>query len=653
MADGTTSNSNEAAQNDGSIQVAQIRAPSTPFNSDINPLYDFQFSGREEVVTVKDVEGIVSAVRDSFSKFIETQRSYLDRMNAQSESSSASSERSSEGNSEALKKDNEQSKNEDYGSSLTEADISDKIKEFSEEINSSKDDTINSISELSSSIQINVDSIKNSIADKLVESNEEQSNGENETDIEKTDEMSLEDYTMSFVDFMSSSLPEMEDELYRRFSPIFEDFENELLDKKTVVDEDESSEVDSAVNQSPIGIDDIKIDGLDEGFENADDVQDDYGNEDESEFERYGRELTSSIDDLLSDIEDISLGIGSEDENDYNYNEVEIDSNPENQDEGRKSLYDVVYDMNGIVRNLVLDVNQISKFISGLSNDGVAKSIVDMLVQDSSMELMISKTFNGIGKSIVERIESNFGDVIEHLRDIESTLNVPRGTDDGLDESEGNILKMNDIENFDDFVSLNSENSTEKNEYEDIYEKFGEKQTELNDNENSEPSIVSGETDMIEVSKETDTFDTEKPKGFFDEILSYFDVILDYFSKSSESDAEDSLLTDVNSTEFEISERLGEQSSISPLFYRNESSTVSKSENSSDVTVSEKRQIDSDIIDEIEKSFKDNREYNGDRFDKIEQMLGMVSENMSNIEGGNSTVYVQERTDNFEVERIH
>ena len=753
MADGNTSNgtANTASQDDQSMVVAQVRTPSTPFNSDMNPLSDFHFSDREEVVTVKDVEEIVSAVKDSFSKFIETQRSYLDRMNSQTSTSNQSpstSDTKTESVAESSKKEDDSSKNDDSNSGLTEAAISDIIQEFSEEINSSKNEILENISDLKTSIQTKEDSIQNAISEKLIESNEDKDeNGSIEKD-QFLNESSSNDSTMSFVEFMSSSFSNIKESVSNVFSSLFENVNDKFNSiKNEVSNTDEETGSSILLPSTFTDTENVKIDELNENQENEPIEENDFSSND---FESYGRELTSRLDDFFlnfdKDSENSNVDVKSS-------NEISISTDSNGYFEEFKanqvSMIDVVNETNEFVKSLVLDIDDIATSISGLENGGLAKSIVDMMVQDSSIELMISGTFDEISTSLVKNIDSRFGEVIDVLKRIEESSNVPHGTmNDHLVENENSeitSLKLNgendnernstngnvetvaetvaveglvekvntagqskddedrtseNIQNRDNQTSSSAKQTTSNSLFGFITdsikkiaslfstEKKGEsseQKTDENVSENLTVSpIVESDTDVDSIPRITvesengenkdepyssilDTANSELTQNsvtqdsvtsfneYFDNMISYFDDMIDSFRKSIEDMVGEIKIQSNGIGEIpSVVENLDVQETVSPMVSEPKEDTKTVQTTNSTAMPENGSNIDSEKLSEIQKAVDRNKEYNGERFDKIEQMLNGVSGNGGNGSSeGFSTAFVPETTDNFEVERIH
>ena len=739
MADGNTSNgtANTASQGDQSMVVAQVRTPSTPFNSDMNPLSDFHFSDREEVVTVKDVEEIVSAVKDSFSKFIETQRSYLDRMNTQTSTSSQSSTTSDtkpENSTESPKKEDDYNKIDDSNSGLTEATISDIIQEFSEEINSSKNEILENISDLKTSIQTKEDSIQNVISEKLIESNENEDKDDSIEKEQSLDKNSSNDSTMSFVEFMSSSFSNIKDSISNVFSSLFEDADNKFDSiKSEISNTDEEAGSSISLPSTFTDIENVKIDEFDENKKSEPIEENDFSS---NEFESYGRELTSRLDDFFlnfnEDSENSTVDVESS-------NEISTSTSDNGYFEEFKanqvSMTDVVNETNEFVKSLVLDIDNIATSISGLENGGLAKSIVDMMVQDSSIELMISGTFDEISTSLVENIDSRFGEVIDFLKRIEESSNVPHGTmNDRLvekenedDSSNGNVETVAETVAVESLVekvniagqSKDSENRTldsVQNKYNqtsssaeqttnnslfgfitdsikkiaslfstDKKDKSSEQNTDENVSENLTVSpIVESGTDVDSIPRITvesengenkdepyssilNTANSELTQNsvtqdsvtsfneYFDNMISYFDDMIDSFKKSIEDMVGENNIQSNGIGEIpSVVENLDVQETVSPMVSETKDETKT-AQTTNSTTISEKgSNDDSEKLTEIQKAVDRNKEYNGERFDKIEQMLNGVSVNGGNGGGeGFSTAFVPEMTDNFEVERIH
>ena len=255
MAESTTDNG-AGTQNGQSMVVGQIRTPPTPFDSDMNPLYNFQFSGSEKVVTVKDVEEIVSAIKESFSRFIETQRSYLDAMNQSKTVESAQSEDSGKnsGNSDDSGSYAYDSKNVDAGSSsgdsrengLTNPPVSDIIQEHPLEDGPSFEGIQSSLDGIKDDLSSAFEGFSDEITEKLLEGPDE--NGEtDEVEVSPLGETKedIENGLMSLSDYMASSFGEIRDGIDGRFSGFEEDLSEEGNGSEETLNEGFNGEIDT------------------------------------------------------------------------------------------------------------------------------------------------------------------------------------------------------------------------------------------------------------------------------------------------------------------------------------------------------------------------------------------------------------------------
>ena len=477
MAIGFSSDSTNGGADDGSLTVAQIHAPSTPFSSDTDPFNDFHFSGREDVVTVKDVEEIVEAVKSSFAKFIEVQRSYLDRQQSSDSSSTDSSESKNSSSAESTQTPSQPSNsvendNENGSSSngLTEAAVSDIIEAISE-----KNDLINaeiqdSIVDLKNGITSRLDSISNEISEKLIESSygnedKDQKNSPSSTADNSSMGISANDMFMSFVEFMTSSNERIENKVND-----FQESLNSIIDSQKSIENFNSSSAKKIASndfQSTISTEVNSVDII--GQENKDISGHDNGIEKNFKNTQENENLVSKIgdyfDSLFSDIGKI-----------FSSNDLPNEENNESQSSmyGESSLSDVVNENNNLIKILKTDIDGISKSIGIISNDGIAKSMVEMMVQNSMIQMIASNTVEGMTSMMSKRIDENFGDIIR-------TIN------------ESNKISLtNKISDLEVSSSINSNSATSKND---------ESSRQTVDNEN----IKTGKPETVNIAKNNES----------------------------------------------------------------------------------------------------------------------------------------------------
>jgi len=473
-----SSNGGDSGHDDGSLTVAQIRAPSTPFSSDTDPFNDFHFSGREDVVTVKDVEEIVEAVKSSFAKFIEVQRSYLDRQQSSDTSSADSSESKNSSSAESSQASSQPSNSvenddEDGSSSkgLTEAAVSDIIEAVSE-----KNDLINaeiqdSIADLKNGITSRLDSISNEISEKLIESSSinedrDQNNPPSSTAVNSSMEISANDMFMSFVEFMTGSNERIENKVDGLQESL-----NSIADNQRNVEKSGSSsnkKITSADSQSTISTEVNPVDIV--GQENkgilgrADDTEENPQNTQENES-LVGK-IGDYFDSLFSDIGKM-----------FSSNDLTNEENNESQPSmsSESSLSDVVNENNRLIKILKTDIDGMSKSIGLISNDGIAKSMVEMMVQNSMIQMIASNTVEGMTSMMSKRIDEKFGDIIRTINE----SNRISLTD-----------KISDLEVSSSSINSNSETS-----------KNGESSRQTVDNEN----IKTGKLETVNITKNNES----------------------------------------------------------------------------------------------------------------------------------------------------
>lgn len=553
-----SSNGGNSGHDDGSLTVAQIRAPSTPFSSDTDPFNDFHFSGREDVVTVKDVEEIVEAVKSSFAKFIEVQRSYLDRQQSSDSSSTDSSESKNSSSAESTQTSSQPSNSvenfDEDGSlsnGLTEAAVSDIIEAVSK-----KNDLINaeiqdSIVDLKNGITSKLDSISNEISEKLIESSSEnedrnQKNQPSLTAANSSMEISANDMFMSFVEFMTGSNERIENKIDG-----FQESLNLIINNQKNIENsafssnkknafaDSQSTISTEVNTVDIvGQENKGISGHDNDIE--ENVQNTHENE--SLVSKIG----DYFDSLFSDIDKIFFS-----------NDLSNEENNKSQSltYSESSLSDVVNENNRLIKILKTDIDGMSKSIGIISNDGIAKSMVEMMVQNSMIQMVASNTVEGMTSIMSKRIDEKFGDIIRTINE----SNKASLTDKTSDNKVSSFTDSNSVISKNDESSEQSANDgsikTGKPETVDI-SKNGESAI-LNKSETSgsqSPSVGNGVDSNSKKESEKHSYSGEaesKKNGIFGFIEDAFDNFISLFkTETTKKDENSKIVNSSNSVSF-------------------------------------------------------------------------------------------------------
>lgn len=695
MADGNNTSSN---MGDGSVVVGQVRAPSTPFNSDMNPLSEFRFSGREESVTVKDVESIVMAVKESFAKFIETQRSYLDRLNdveSDKKKSTEDSDYQDDSNAENVTS----ATNSD--GSLTKADDSDIIKEISEKSFSSTDELRNSINV---DISSKMDSIGEQIIDKLLEKDE----SVEEEESKYISDESRNGYQLTLLDMMNSSVSSMND----RISGILKEFK----DNNEISEETTSNPTMEETWEKPIAPIERELEKM--SFHEIDDTTTDSASNDE-ELENLVYGIRNSIYEMLEDeSEDIDETERSDKFDMYDDYFDDIENR-------QVSLSDLFAENENVAKQLAIGMNDIVAEITEFASGGLLKSMVEMYLQDSSMEIMAYGNIDEMGKMLLSNMNENFVDIIDNLRKMENdrisafaendNKSVPTTIE--ADDVERDVVEVTEILDKNDFFDNESEQENGKyenpsideiekhvdgtyhtiidtvREYidkvislfskKDVYKNdenveideesiFGNGESVFVDEETQDDFTKDGMTDVFDSKSmdiENDDLDifsatygetadeNERSYGIVDDSAIFFDNMISYFNEFEErlygkkSDSDTSAPTSFGNTLSKIELELGreERPTIADFGVKDEIVVETPIEKTVDTSSSHAPPSDdSEILDEILKSVREVVGMNERRFDRIEDMIESIPDNGSNIIIADSG----EKTP-FEVERIH
>lgn len=410
MATGVSSN-NHSGPDDGSLVVAQIRTPSTPFESDMNPVADFPFSGREEVVTVKDVENIVKTLSDCFSRFIETQRNYLETQNTtDTEDSSKNESTAAETQpSENTQSSSTASNDASNDSDLTEPAISDIIKSTLDEKNSFlRDDLQNSVNNLGNVIDTKLESISGKITENLLDSEDKNESSKNIANVNENDsktEATFENSDGSFIDYISKIESNVDEVIEKNLNSITESINNSIsIDTETVgVFREENKgilgDVDAAVNDVNLSIQ--KEDGIDgnDGTSNINDTED---VEESADGNFVIGEMVEGVKGYLDELtDDIKTMFQTE-----TPGEPPVDFVRSGAKDGSELL--------ALFR---AESGDIEKKIGGLVDDGVAKSMLEVAAQTSMMQANAAETINGLSTMMYSGFNEKFGDVIQWIQD--------------------------------------------------------------------------------------------------------------------------------------------------------------------------------------------------------------------------------------------
>lgn len=440
-----SSNGGNGGHDDGSLTVAQIRAPSTPFDSDTDPFSDFHFSGREEVVTVKDVEDIVEAVKSSFAKFIEVQRSYLDQQSSESstdssESKNASSAESNSTSSQPSTTAEHNDENDSSSKGLTEAAVSDIIEAINDKNESLNSEIQDSMSEFKNGITSKLDSVNNEISEKLIESSSNDgSKDQKESTSSPSDSsntgISANDMFKSFVEFMNGSVDKIKnkvDGLQESIDTISENKEetknsDSSKDVKTSSDSQQTAISTEITPIDIVGQENKGISGRDNGSRSTPTDGENKATTDVNA--KSDKNLTNSqeIDsgNLVDRIggyfdklfDDVGKMFSSDASNDKGMEETPSSTTS-------SSLSDVVNETNRLTKLLKTDIDGLSKTIGEVSDNGIAKSMVEMMVQNSMLQMISSNTVDGMSSMMSKMVDDKFGDVIRTINENSKTTST-------------------------------------------------------------------------------------------------------------------------------------------------------------------------------------------------------------------------------------
>lgn len=506
-------NMSKSGIDDGSLTVAKVRAPSTPFDSDTNPLSNFRFKESDEIVTIKNVEEIVKAVKDSFSRFIETQRNYAARESSnssESSSSSKSNDEDSQKNEQTVSsaendKDGESNKNKNE---LTEAVNSDIMKAASEENQfSQSNEILNSLDIFKDETNSTLKSFYDDISDKLINSVEKD---ENELDIIEQNSIQEEnkenkkpiDYDSSFIDYIISSVEKIENNIDGLF-----DYVEEISEKITENSVSFESK-DNILQEDNIVSDYGKINNI---VENKDILGLDNENGLKNAFFEDFDSLFEEIDENIENLSELSK---KTDENDISF---ENNENLENTEQTR-SIYDAINEIMETSKTLQIGMDDVTMMLSGMTSDGLAESIVESMVQGSMIQMIADETVDGISSSLTDIVKEQLGESITLLKD--SNL-------ENSDETEEEFFNgRNPDETIDDFTNENSIiDSADGKDFEDF-----EFENEVNQNESEENNFNnSNDSDKVETVE----------NGFFNGIKGFFSDVFSWFKNSKNEDKED------------------------------------------------------------------------------------------------------------------
>lgn len=558
-ATGFTSDST-VGYDDGSLTVAQVRTPSTPFNSDMNPYADFQFSGSEEVVTVKKVEEIVTAVRDSFNRFIETQRDYLSKSQASTEKNASTAESESAQPSSTTSTESTVEKDSSETESLTEARVYDIIKATDTEKSFSEISDINgSLDELNKGLSDKIDEFSNKISEKLIKTSDEESQDLLKTPLYESPEASESKY-QTLLDYITESSEKTKTDIERLTQ------EKEKPSLERVIDGYDSSDIDignkpgliEALEGNTAEMDISKgLSGLDTAEENE------IPSPQEDNVDIVNR-LEERFDGFYDDFEDI-----------FNKNNEETESNEEMSNYEilpPSSLEELFEENNQILESLRSGADALTKDASGYSTEGMASSMMEMMLQNSFVESIASNTADKISASLSETIKTEFGNVIKELGNKENQQEQP---------SLPNMFEENDVEEMEEgntngFTdnNINDEINTEKTETVDISDLFERLET-VDASDNNE-SIISETKEDIAVPNKT-----ENNSGFLSSISNAFNSFTSLFSSRNEEEKSEIATTSVVTEEEIENEELGNpilNNSIQSEIFENEIESPSMSQ---------------------------------------------------------------------------
>jgi hypothetical protein len=439
-----SSNGGNGGHDDGSLTVAQIRAPSTPFDSDTDPFSDFHFSGREEVVTVKDVEDIVEAVKSSFAKFIEVQRSYLDQQSSESSTDSSESKNTSSAESNLTPSQpsttaENNDENDSSSNGLTEAAVSDIIEAISDKNESLNSEIRDSMTEFKNGITSKLDLVNNEISEKLIESS---SNDGNKDQKESTSSpsnssntgISANDMFKSFVEFMTGSV----DKIKNKVDGLQESIDTLSENKEETQNSDslKDAKTSSDSQQTTISTEITPIDIVGQENKSTTDVNAKSDKKSTNSQEIDSDNLVDRIGGYFDKLfNDVGKMFSSDASNDKGMEETPSSTTS-------SSLSDVVNETNRLTKLLKIDIDGLSKTIGKVSDNGIAKSMVEMMVQNSMLQMISSNTVDGMSSMMSKMVDDKFGNVIRTINEnSKTTSTVERDNNETSNNSSDNAEK--------------------------------------------------------------------------------------------------------------------------------------------------------------------------------------------------------------------
>lgn len=514
---------------------AQIYSDSTakyPFEP--NPVGNFVFSGREDVVTVKDIEEIVKTIRDCFENFINIQRSYLDRQSQTITNDGSSSSDTTDG------ADSSTSTNQSNSSGLTEqADFDIIKKEISKDISSSKDEILKNFSDIYTDISSKIENNTVNISEKLIESSNENINDE---------------YINSFIEYMSSTIDDVKNEI------------TDIASSKEPLEQSALINGSVEVVETPLKDNSTLESGNDVNVEEIEEI----------DGEKLIYQISENINEQLD----------------------------EQMDNNKKSLFDKIGEEMAAIGNSFTDLGNriLNSLTVGLEN--LTKNATDMFIQDSSIQMMANGTVEGITEPVLSNVNSitNHGVETSSASVVENNFsNSSNEEDNGLPSSNITVEDMHMAEN----TASTGETVTENVEG---------------------GTMLDGLTSFL--------------AGFKDTIKGMFDNVSD--EKASE-------VVNGASAPSSLTEMLGEQSVASPNMVSNQQSS-SIAESSMETVPSQSTNDTQTSMEALMDGIKENREYNGNRFDKLESML---EKKLNEPPVHTETMTIPDNRQIFEVERIH
>ena len=524
---------------DGSLTVAQVRTPSTPFESDMNPLSDFNFSGRGETVTVKDVEEIVEAVKSSFSKFIETQRDFLSRQQKNSsETENVQNSSSNSENSQISSYSDTSKEADDTKKSLTIDDVFGIIKSIRQkehdfanetfENETLKTDSKNEILEKLSSSNINfINNDSFEISEKLVKGNSEEVSQEEYGKIEnqKSETGFANDMFMSFEDYLNNKLEEtyrkideQETKISSELSNIVSAHSQNLL---TTIDDDRrrngaSEKLETTVSNNidfKNHISQNEDSEKEENVEKSDLVNRNFENDD---FELHFANMMQETERLLSSV---------------NNREIVGDTIPKNLANKENNIISDNFskEIDENIKILRLNLDSMDNEIHRIFETGVVKSAVETAIQNSTLQSLATNGIEGLSSPMMNKINESFGEMIRSMGN--SSKDISKDTFAISRPSEGNTSK-NKIENVSEDKSSMSDYDVEnfvKDAKNEFLRSFGDDASYEKPNDINSSNDVNVATDTL---KETSS-DSFVPM-LHEDVVKSFDDILDKISKSTE-----------------------------------------------------------------------------------------------------------------------